>query len=89
VWLVEDAYLNFTEDPAEWKGTEITFEIADRAGQTEIRFTHLGLVPDYECFDACSSAWGFYINVSLRSLITTGTGHPNPTESRDAEGASR
>jgi NAD(P)-dependent dehydrogenase (short-subunit alcohol dehydrogenase family) len=35
VWLVEDAHLNFTEDAAEWKGTEITFEIADRAGQTE------------------------------------------------------
>ena len=31
----------------------------------EIRFTHLGLVPDYECFDNCSDAWGFYINDSL------------------------
>src|SRR5262245_52926745 len=28
VWRVQDAYLDFTEDPAEWNGTEITFELA-------------------------------------------------------------
>ncbi|MCI0708798.1 MAG: SRPBCC domain-containing protein [Chloroflexi bacterium] len=78
VWLVTDASLNFVEDKTEWIGTEITFEIARMGDKTEVRFTHLGLVPEYECFDSCSNAWGFYINGSLRNLITTGKGQqPN------------
>jgi hypothetical protein len=32
------------------------------------------LVPAYECFESCSNAWGFYVNGSLRSLISTGKG---------------
>ena len=80
VWRVLDAYLDFTKDPAEWKGTEITFEVARKDDKTEVRFTHLGLVPEFECYDSCSTAWGFYINNSLRNLITTGQGRPNPTE---------
>lgn len=77
VWLVVDGYLNFVEDTTEWKGTTITFEIAKKGDKTEVRFTHVGLVPAAECYDACSNAWGFYISGSLRSLITTGTGQPN------------
>jgi hypothetical protein len=77
VWDVLDGYLNFVEDKTEWKGTKITFDIAQRAGQTEVRFTHEGLVPDYECYELCSNAWAFYINGSLRSLIATGKGEPN------------
>lgn len=81
VWLVLDAYLNFIEDSSEWNGTKIVFEISDKGGRTEVRFTHQGLVRDHECFDACSSAWNSYINGSLRSLMTTGKGHPNRKES--------
>jgi hypothetical protein len=77
VWRVLDASLSFVEDKSEWNGTEITFEIAQRQDKAELRFTHVGLVPDHECYGECSSAWSFYINDSLRSLITTGAGHPN------------
>jgi hypothetical protein len=77
VWLVLDASLSFVEDKTEWNGTQIIFEISRTGDKTEVRFRHVGLVPDYECYDNCSSAWGSYINGSLRSLITTGAGHPN------------
>lgn len=80
VWLVVDNYFNFTRDKSEWKGTKVVFEIARKGKKTEIRFTHQGLVPDYECFDVCSNAWGSYINGSLRSLIATGKGQPNEKE---------
>jgi len=80
VWLVLDNYFNFTQDKTEWKGTEITFEVSKKGDTTEIRFTHLGLVPEYECFDICSNAWGSYVNGSLRSLIATGKGKPNQKE---------
>jgi hypothetical protein len=88
VWLVLDGCLNFVEDKSEWKGTKITFEIAKKDGKTEVRFTHVGLVPDHECYGACSSAWGSYINGSLRSLISTGKGQPNRKEKGGEENAS-
>jgi len=88
VWLVLDSYLNFTKDKSEWNGTEITFEVSKKGKKTEIRFTHLGLVPEFECFNACSNAWGFYTNGSLRSLITTGKGEPNQKENGHRERAS-
>jgi hypothetical protein len=83
VWLVVDAHLNFTEDKSEWKGTEITFEIAKKGDKTEVRFTHVGLVPSDECYLVCSDAWGAYIQGSLRSLIMTGKGQPNRKENED------
>jgi len=88
VWLVVDNYFNFTEDKSEWKGTRITFEVSEKDNQTEIRFTHMGLVPEYECFDICSNAWGSYMSGSLRTLITTGKGQPNPKEKGGGKKAS-
>jgi hypothetical protein len=79
VWLVLDNYLKFVQDQSEWKGTKLCFEISRKASKTEVRFTHIGLVPQAECFDACSSAWSFYANDSLRALITTGKGKPDQT----------
>jgi Activator of Hsp90 ATPase homolog 1-like protein len=81
VWHVADAELNFVKDRNEWNGTDIVFEIARKGGKTELRFTHVGLVPTFECYGGCSGAWGFYVGDSLRSLITTGKGAPNRTES--------
>lgn len=80
VWHVLDNYFDFTNDKREWKDTDITFEVSKEGNKMQIRFTHRGLVPEYECFDVCSNAWGSYINGSLRSLINTGTGKPNPKE---------
>ena len=86
---VLDNRFNFTKDKNEWKGTGIIFEISKKGDKTEVRFTHRGLVPDYECFDVCSNAWGSYINGRLRSLITIGEGVPNPKETRGAKRASQ
>lgn len=69
VWHVVDAYLDFVKDKAEWTGTDITFDISREGDKTEVRFTHVGLASDIECFDTCSNAWSYYINGSLRNLI--------------------
>jgi hypothetical protein len=80
VWHILDSSLNFVKDKSEWNGTDVVFEITRKDGKTELRFTHAGLVPAFECYGGCSGAWGFYINDSLRSLITTGKRQPNPKE---------
>jgi hypothetical protein len=65
------------------------FEVSKKGNQTEVRFTHAGLVPQHECFGACSNAWGSYVNGSLRNLIATGKGNPNEKETGDRELAAR
>ena len=79
VWSVLDNYFKFTKDKSEWKGTKIIFDIAEKDNKTEMRFTHEGLVPAYECYEICRDAWTGYIQKSLRNLITAGKGQPNAT----------
>jgi len=79
-WRVLDNWMSFISDQREWTGTQIRFDISDRGGTTEVRFTHVGLVPAYECFEVCRDAWGGYIRDSLRSLIATGLGMPTGRE---------
>ena len=74
VWLVTDSELNFISDKSEWTGTKIVFEISQVKNKTQLRFTHIGLLPGIECYDDCSNAWGMLIRDSLFSLITTGKG---------------
>ncbi len=80
VWHVTDNYFNFVKDKNEWTDTDLVFEIAKKDGKTEVRFTHLGLVPTYECYAVCTDSWGIYINGSLRNLIAKGKGQPNQSE---------
>ena len=80
-----DNVFSFTKDKAEWIGTTIVFDIERVAGMTRLTFTHVGLVPAYECYDVCHDAWGTYINGSLKNLIATGKGHPNTGAELTAE----
>ncbi len=73
-WFVTDSKLNFLNNKSEWTGTKVSFEIAEINNKTQLRFTHQGLVPDIECYSACSNGWSKLIQESLFSLITTGTG---------------
>jgi hypothetical protein len=76
VWTVLENHMSFVGDQTEWVGTEIRFDLTARDGGTEVRFTHVGLLPDHECYDVCSKAWGYYLSESLPNLVTTGQGRP-------------
>jgi uncharacterized protein Usg len=80
VYEVTDNQFSFTKDKTEWIGTKLIFDLLQEGQKTKVVFTHQGLVPDYECYDVCHDAWTSYIQGSLHSLITTGTGKPNPKE---------
>jgi len=74
VWLVIESKLNSFKDKSEWTGSKIIFEIAEINNKTQLRFSHLGLVPQIECYGNCSNAWTALIQESLFSLVTTGKG---------------
>jgi uncharacterized protein YndB with AHSA1/START domain len=76
VWRVLDNHFAFVTDQNEWIDTEVRFDIIAREGGSELRFTHTGLVADFECYDVCSGAWSFFVGDSLRALITQGAGQP-------------
>jgi len=76
-WLVTDCYLAWLKDKHEWTGTEIKIEISSTGSSTAIDMTHVGLVPEVECYNDCEKGWNFYIKESLRKLLTEGTGRPD------------
>ena len=77
VWLVMENYFKFTKDKEEWKDNKIIFEITEKGNKTQLQFTQLGLVAEYECYNICRDAWTNYIQNSLCNLIVTGKGQPN------------
>jgi Bacterial protein of unknown function (DUF899) len=38
----------FCRPKSEWTGTDIVFDISRKGGKTEVRFTHVGLVPGFK-----------------------------------------
>ena len=77
VWRVTQSDLSFVKERDEWIGTDIIFDISSKNGKTEVRFTHVGLAPQIECYGNCSNAWGVLIKGNLRNLITTGKNQPD------------
>lgn len=60
-WLVSESNLSFLENPGEWTGTKISFDIEQENDETKVTFTHEGLIPPIECYANCSNAWGQYL----------------------------
>ncbi len=80
VWNITDSHLSFVRAHDEWTGTTISFDISKKGDKTEVRFTHRGLVPKFECYGDCSNAWEDYISNSLQKLITSGKGQPHKNQ---------
>lgn len=79
-WHVVDNAFGFVEDQTEWIGNRLVFELEPDGDLTRLTFTQHGLVPEYECYDVCSTAWGFFIGESLRSLVELGEGKPESAQ---------
>ena len=76
VWQVLDCSLPWLKDKKEWNNTSVVWEIAEENGSTTIDLTHVGLLPEVECFTNCESGWNHYIKESLFQLITQHKGFP-------------
>ena len=77
VWLVTDSHLNWIKNKEEWTDTKISFEIISKGTYTQLIFTHIGLVPEIECYNDCRKGWDQYIKDSLFRLLTSGKGQPD------------
>lgn len=60
----------------EWVGTRIVFHLTPvDDGTTRLEFAHVGLVPEFECFELCSDGWRYFMR-SLQLFVETGLGTP-------------
>jgi hypothetical protein len=76
-WSVLEGGPNFTDAANEWGGTVIRFALLPVGSGTEVRFTHVGLSPQLECYDACSPAWAGFAE-ALQRFIATGEHNDAP-----------
>ena len=76
VWKVTDCNLDWINNKKEWNNTEVVFELVEKEKATEIHFTHIGLVPEVECYKDCEVGWTGHITHSLADWIQLGKGKP-------------
>jgi hypothetical protein len=60
-WLVTKSKLTFLKKPDEWMNTKFNFELSGKENKTKVTFTHVGLQPEIECYDDCSTGWMQYL----------------------------
>jgi len=54
----------------EWVGTQVVWELVEEGnGTVKVSMAHQGLIPNFTCFDVCSSAWDHFITGSLKSYL--------------------
>lgn len=76
VWHVTDCNKHWLQNKKEWNDTQIIWKITTNSKTTQIDFTHVGLIPNLECYGACENAWAGYLQNSLENLILKGKGQP-------------
>ncbi|HUB62207.1 MAG TPA: SRPBCC domain-containing protein [Puia sp.] len=76
VWLVTDCNIEFVRDKKEWKDTRVVFEINPAGRGVEVSLTHVGLVPQIECYEDCEQGWNHHFGKSLLKLLTEKVGLP-------------
>ncbi|MGZ5215079.1 MAG: SRPBCC family protein, partial [Caldimonas sp.] len=65
--------------PAEWIGTRIAFELKQEGDYCIVLFKHQGWKEPVEFMHHCSTKWAIFL-MSLKSLVETGKGAPNPDD---------
>jgi len=76
VWQVTDCYLPWLNDKTEWNGTSVAFEISPLGNETQVTMTHIGLVPEVECYVMCEAGWNHHFKGSFLKLLTEHVGAP-------------
>ena len=67
------------DGPQEWIGTKISWELEQDGDYCIVLFKHQGWKEPVEFMHHCSTKWATYL-MSLKSLLETGNGSPNPND---------
>jgi uncharacterized protein YndB with AHSA1/START domain len=67
------------EGPEEWMNTTISFELKQEDDYIILLFKHLNWKEPVEFMHHCSTKWAIFL-MSLKSLIETGKGTPDPID---------
>lgn len=78
VWQVTDCYMPWLSNKHEWTGTNIIWEISTVNNTIQVKMTHIGLVPEVECYSDCEKGWNYYLNESLAKLLNGEKAKPEP-----------
>ena len=65
--------------PDAWMGTEVSFELTNKDGQTYVLFRHSNWKEPSDFMGHCSTKWAVFL-LSLKEAIETGTGRPFPDD---------
>lgn len=64
-----------------WVGTgEFSFEISEAEQGVMLKFAHHGWVEADDFYMHCNSKWGFFLVISLKQYLESGTGLPHPQD---------
>lgn len=79
--LVPEALVvwELAEGPEEWMGTTIRFDLKQDGEYVIVLFSHLGWREPVEFLRHCSTKWAIFL-VSLKALLETGKGRPDPDD---------
>lgn len=67
------------DGPAEWIDTKVSFELNQDDDYSIVLFKHQGWKEPVEFMHHCSTKWAMFL-MSLKSLVETGKGAPNPDD---------
>ncbi len=70
---------HFLDGPAEWIGTDATFDLSTDGDYTIVLFGHRNWREAVEFTAHCSMKWATFL-LSLRQFVETGTGRPAPDD---------
>lgn len=73
----KDVRWRCVEGPAEWIGTDVTFQLSQQDNQTIVLFGHRNWREAVEFTSHCSMKWATFL-LSLREYVETGNGKASP-----------
>jgi uncharacterized protein YndB with AHSA1/START domain len=68
-----------TDGPEEWVGTTVSWDLKQDGDYTIVLFKHQGWREPVEFMHHCSTKWALFL-MSLKSLVETGRGAPDPRD---------
>ena len=66
--------------PDDWIGTRISFDLKQEDDYVIVLFKHQDWKEPVEFMHHCSTKWATFLTMSLKPLLETGTGTPNPND---------